>query len=71
MANKKQVVFFRDLENTEAKVETKKVETKERGWALIQVRADTHKLLKEYCDEHGYKMSALTNNLIRKFIKSK
>lgn len=59
------------MANKTTKTETTKVETKERGWALIQVRADTHKLLKEYCDEHGYKMSALTNNLIRKFIKSK
>lgn len=43
---------------------------KERGWALVQIHADTHKLLKEYCDEHGFKMSALTNNLIKKHIKS-
>jgi len=57
-----------------AKTKQTKTETtdrKERGWALIQVRADTHKLLKDYCEEHGFKMSALTNNIIRKYIQSK
>jgi hypothetical protein len=58
------------MANKETKTETTETR-KERGWALIQVRADTHKLLKEYCDEHGFKMSALTNNLIRKYIQSK
>ena len=54
-----------------AKTKTEVKETRtERGWALVQISADTHKLLKEYCDEHGFKMSALTNNLIKKHIKS-
>ena len=68
MAKTKQVVFFRDKENTETKVKETRTE---RGGALIQVRADTHKLLKDYCEEHGFKMSALTNNIIRKYIQSK
>ena len=49
---------------------TKTTPVKEKGWALVQIPSETHKLLKEYCDEHGYKMSALTNNLIKKHIKS-
>ncbi len=53
------------------KTKTETTDRKERGWALIQVRADTHKLLKDYCEEHGFKMSALTNNIIRKYIQSK
>jgi len=51
------------------KTEVKQTRT-EKGWALIQVRADTHKLLKDYCEEHGFKMSALTNNIIKKYIQS-
>jgi hypothetical protein len=57
------------MAKTKTQTEVKETRT-ERGWALIQVRAETHKLLKDYCEEHGFKMSALTNNIIRKYIQS-
>jgi hypothetical protein len=54
---------------SKVKTTTTTTARKEKGWALIQVRAETHQLLKEYCDEHGYKMSALTNKLIKEYLK--
>ena len=47
-----------------------KTETKvKRDLALVQIPAEVHKILKDYCDHHGYKMSALVSNLIRKHCK--
>ena len=62
MTDKKQVVFFRDLENTTT---TKQ----DRNWALIQVTKETHEMLKAYCDQHGFKISALASNIIKQYIK--
>ena len=40
-------------------------------YKMIQISADIHKLLKEYCKQNGFKMSAIVNILIRKHIKGK
>lgn len=49
---------------------TTKTETKvKRNLALVQIPTEVHKQLKEYCDYHGYKMSSLVSNLIRKNCK--
>jgi|LakMenEpi03Aug12_release.lakeMendotaPanAssembly.Ray.scaffolds.fasta_scaffold4955205_1 hypothetical protein len=40
-----------------------------RDIALVQISTEVHKILKDYCDHHGYKMSALVSNLIRKNCK--
>lgn len=40
--------------------------TGRKDLALVQVPSEVHKILKEYCDHHGYKMSALVANLIKK-----
>jgi len=43
-------------------------------YAMLQIKKETHELLKTYCEEHGFKMGCLVENLIKKhvgFIKPK
>lgn len=35
---------------------------------MLQIKKDTHELLKKYCEEHGFKMGSLVENLIKKHI---
>ena len=35
---------------------------------MLQIKKETHTLLKTYCEEHGFKMGSLVENLIRKHI---
>ena len=42
----------------------------EKKYAMLQLDADIHKQLKEYCKQNGFIMSALVSNLIKKQIKS-
>jgi hypothetical protein len=42
---------------------------KEKKYGLIQTPIAVHAELKEYCDKHGFKISALTANIIRKYLK--
>ena len=37
-------------------------------YAMLQIKKETHELLKEYCEEHGFKMGSLVENLIKKHI---
>lgn len=37
-------------------------------YAMLQIKKDTHELLKEYCYEHGFKMGSLVENLIKKHV---
>jgi hypothetical protein len=37
-------------------------------YAMLQIKKDTHELLKTYCEEHGFKMGSLVENLIKKHI---
>ena len=37
---------------------------------MLQIKKETHKLLKNYCEEHGFKMGSLVENLIKKHIVS-
>ena len=69
MANKKQVVFFRDLENTETTQVVKKKNHHMDKYQLVMLPKDVHTILKTYCDEHGYKLSGLVCNLIKKHCK--
>ena len=48
---------------------TKVDKTQKRDLGLVQISGEVHKILKEYCDYHGYKMSALVSNLIKKHCK--
>jgi hypothetical protein len=36
---------------------------------MIQIQPETHQLLKEYCNEHGYKISAIVDKIIKKHIE--
>ena len=47
----------------------KEKETKK--YKLLQLPEETHKMLKEYCDYHGFKMSGFVAALIRQTIKGK
>ena len=35
---------------------------------MLQIKKETHELLKGYCEEHGFKMGSLVENLIKKHI---
>mgnify|MGYP000945525755 FL=1 len=37
-------------------------------YSMIQIKKETHELLKNYCEEHGFKMSSLVENLIKKHV---
>ena len=43
----------------------------EKKYALIQLPADVHAKLKEYCNKHGFKIGAYVANIIKKEIKLK
>jgi hypothetical protein len=36
--------------------------------AMLQIKKETHGLLKNYCQEHGYKMGSLVENLFKKHV---
>lgn len=38
------------------------------SYSMLQIKKETHTLLKKYCEEHGFKMGSLVENLIRKHI---
>lgn len=48
---------------------TKVDKTIKRDLGLVQIPGETHRILKEYCDYHGYRMSSLVSNLIKKHCK--
>ncbi len=37
-------------------------------YAKLQIKKETHELLKNYCEEHGFKMGSLVENLIKKHV---
>jgi hypothetical protein len=43
----------------------------EKKYAMIQVTSDIHQLVKDYCNENGFKIGSLVSILIRKHIKKK
>jgi hypothetical protein len=47
----------------------KTTDKKESNWALLQIRKETHEMLKAHCELHGFKMSALASNIIKEYIK--
>ena len=44
---------------------------KRKKHAMVQLDVDTHKLLKEYCNHHGFKISGLLTAIIKQYIKGK
>lgn len=43
----------------------------EKKYAMIQVTSEVHELVKDYCNENGFKIGSLVSILIRKHIKKK
>jgi hypothetical protein len=41
-----------------------------KKYAMIQIDADTHQLLKGFCKEKGYKISGLIETLIKEKVES-
>lgn len=39
-------------------------------YAMLQLPKEVHAILKEYCDERGYKMSRFVSNLIKEKIRT-
>ena len=37
-------------------------------YAMLQIKKETHERLKGYCEEHGFKMGSLVENLIKKHV---
>ena len=43
----------------------------EKKYSMIQVTSEVHELVKDYCNENGFKIGSLVSILIRKHIKNK
>jgi hypothetical protein len=41
----------------------------QKKYAMIQVPTEIHELLKDYCNQNGFKIGAIVSILIRKHIK--
>lgn len=44
--------------------------TKSERYAMLQLPKEVHTLLKEFCDERGYKMSRFVSNLIKEKLRT-
>ena len=44
--------------------------SKSESYAMLQLPKEEHLLLKEFCDERGYKMSRFVSNLIKEKIRT-
>jgi hypothetical protein len=41
-----------------------------KKYAMIQIDADVHQMLKEFCKEKGYKISGLIETLVKEKVES-
>ena len=57
------------MANTETTQVVKKKNHHMDKYQLVMLPKDVHTILKTYCDEHGYKLSGLVCNLIKKHCK--
>ena len=57
------------MANTETTQVVKKKNHHMDKYQLVMIPKDVHTILKTYCDEHGYKLSGLVCNLIKKHCK--
>ncbi len=44
---------------------------KKDEYKMLQISAENHKLLKEYCKDRGFKMGHLVGQLIKQYINKK
>ena len=40
------------------------------AYSMLQIKKETHTILKTYCEENGFKMGSFVEKLIRKHINS-
>lgn len=62
------------MEQSKEQLKAKQKEYKNKSlenFKMIMIRKEVHEQLKAYCDHHGYKMSALVSNLIKKELNKK
>jgi hypothetical protein len=38
-------------------------------YTTLQIKKETHELLKQYCEEHGHKLSGLVESMIKQRIQ--
>ncbi len=50
------------------RVQNKKVMAERKKYKMIQVGEETHKLLKDYCEAHGFKISGLLQAIVKQYI---
>jgi len=41
-----------------------------KRYAMIQINAEVHQLLKEFCNERGYKINGLVESLIKEKVQA-
>ena len=41
-----------------------------KRYAMIQINAEVHQLLKEFCNERGYKINGLVESLIKEKVEA-
>ena len=39
-----------------------------KEYAMVQLPAEVHQMLKAYCDKHGFKISGLISALVKQYI---
>jgi hypothetical protein len=39
-----------------------------KEYAMVQLPAEVHQMLKAYCDRHGFKISGLISALVKQYI---
>ena len=49
----------------------KDMQVKRKQYGMIQVSAETHQLLKNYCEHHGFKLGGFVEAVIKQYIKGK
>ena len=49
----------------------KDMQVKRKQYGMIQVSAETHQLLKNYCEHHGFRIGGLVEAIVKQYIKGK
>ena len=49
----------------------KDMQVKRKKYGMIQISSETHQLLREYSQHHGFRMGGLVEAIIKQYIKGK
>jgi hypothetical protein len=49
----------------------KDMQVRRKKYGMIQVSTETHQLLKDYCNHHGFKLGGFIESIIKQYIKGK